>query len=129
MESLNVYNNSNNFKEYKYSAQVSEILMAEYIRDGYFSTEDADSVLTAERQAALNFAMEKLGARERLVLEAFANAIPGEPWLTELADAMRISPDRIRQIKDKALWRLRFYLNKTKKAELWVEMMTDEEEV
>lgn len=129
MESLNVYNNNNKYREYKYSANVSAILMTEYIHDGYFVIEDDDPVLTAERQAALNFAMEKLGARERLVLAAFANAAPGEPWLSELATAMRISPDRIRQIKDKALWRLRFYLNKTNKSELWVEMMTDEEEV
>lgn len=128
MESLNVYKNGT-FKEVKYTLQVSAIIMAEYTHEGYFSTEDDDPVLVAERQAALSTAMGKLGARERLVLEAFANAIPGEPWLSELATAMRISPDRIRQIKDKALWRLRFYLNKTKKAELWVEMMTDEEEV
>lgn len=128
MESLNIYNNNNRFREYKYPVQVSAILMTEYIHDGYFSTEDIDAVLTAERQAALSTAMARLGARERLVLTAFANAAPGEPWLSELATAMRISPDRIRQIKDKALWRLRFYLNKTNKSELWVEMMTDEEE-
>ena len=126
MESLNIYNNSNNFKEVKYSAQVSAILMAEYTRDGYFSTEDADAVLTAERQAALSDAMQKLRARERLVLTAFANAAPGEPWLANMALAMRISPDRVKQIKEKALGRLHFYLQK--KRELWVEI-TDEEEV
>jgi len=128
MESLNVYNNNNKYREYKYSANVSAILMTEYIHDGYFVIEDDDLVLTAERQAALNFAMEKLGARERLVLTAFANAAPGEPWLSELATAMRISPDRLKQIKDKALAKLRFYLRINQKAELWVEM-TDEEEV
>lgn len=126
MESLNVYNNNNGFREYKYPENVSAILMVEYIHDGYFQVEDDDLVLTAERQAALNFAMEKLGARERLVLMAFANATPGEPWLANMALAMRISPDRIKQIKEKALGRLHFYLQK--KRELWVEM-TDEEEV
>lgn len=126
MESLNIYNNSNHFKEYKYSAQVSEILMAEYIHDGYFIHVDEDAVLMTERQAAFNAAMQKLGARERFVLLAFANAAPGEPWLANMALAMRISPDRIRQIKEKALGRLHFYLQK--KRELWVEM-TDEEEV
>ena len=125
MESLNIYNNSN-FREYKYSANVSAILMVEYIHDGYFQVEDDDLVLTTERQAALSAAMARLGARERLVLTAFANATPGEPWLASLADAMRISPDRIKQIKDKALWRLRFYLNKTKKSELWLNNTTEE---
>lgn len=126
MESLNVYNNNNGFREYKYPENVSAILMAEYTRDGYFSTEDVDSVLTAERQAALKDGIGKLRDRERLVLMAFANAAPGEPWLSELATAMRISQDRIKQIKEKALCRLHFYLQKKK--ELWVEM-TDEKEV
>lgn len=126
MESLNVYNNNSDFREYKYPENISAILMAEYIHDGYFTHVDEDAVLMTERQAALSDAMQKLRARERLVLMAFANAAPGEPWLANMALAMRISPDRIKQIKEKALGRLHFYLQK--KRELWVEM-TDEEEV
>lgn len=120
MESLNVYNNYC-FREYKYSAQVSAILMAEYTRDGYFSTEDVDSVLAAERQAALSDAIAKLRDRERVVLMAFANARPGEPWLSELAEAMDVRELRIKQIQKRALWKLRFHLRKEKKTSLWLE--------
>lgn len=128
MESLNIYNSNNAYREYKYPQNVSAILMTEYVRDGYFSTEDVDSVLAAERSAALSAAMAKLGDRERLVITRFMTAVVGDAWLAELADAMRISPDRVKQIKDKALAKLRFYLRINQKAELWVEM-TDEEEV
>lgn len=120
MESLNVYNNNNGFREYKYPENVSAILMVEYIHDGYFQVEDDDLVLTAERQAALSAAMAKLGDRERLVITRFMTAAVGDAWLAELADAMRISPDRLKQIKDKALAKLRFYLRINQKADLWV---------
>lgn len=121
MESLNVYNNNSGFREYKYSAQASAVMLIEYIRDGYFSTEDVDSVLTAERQAALGYAMSKLRPRERYIIDRFANARPGEPWLSELAEAMGVHELRIKQIRDKALWKLRFYLRKEKKVSLWLE--------
>lgn len=123
---LNVHKNAA-YREYKYSQEVSATMLAEYIRDGYFSTEDTDSVLTAERQSALSDAMGKLRARERLVLTAFANAIPGEPWLANMADAMDVSVERIKQIKDKALGRLHAHL--LKKRELWVNETDTEEDV
>ena len=124
MESLHVYKNSA-FKEIKYAENTSAILMAEYTRDGYFQVEDNDVVLTAERQAALEYAMSKLRPRERYIIDRFANAKPGEPWLSELAEAMDVHELRIKQIRDKALWKLRFYLRKEKKVSLWVK----EEEV
>ena len=124
MESLNVYK-SNAFKEVKYCSQVSAIIMAEYTHEGYFSTEDDDPVLVAERQAALGYAMSKLRPRERYVIDRFANAQPGQPWLSELATAMGVSELRIKQVKDRALWKLRYHLRLRKKVSLWLE----EEEV
>lgn len=124
MESLNVYK-SGTFKEVKYCSQVSAIIMAEYTHEGYFSYTDADPVLVAERQAALGYAMSKLRPRERYVIDRFANAQPGQPWLAELATAMGVSELRIKQVKDRALWKLRYHLRLEKKVSLWLE----EEEV
>lgn len=124
MESLNVYKNGS-FREVKYTLQVSAIIMAEYTHEGYFSTEDDDPVLVAERQAALGYAMSKLRPRERYVIDRFANAQPGQPWLSELATAMGVSELRIKQVKDRALWKLRYHLRLRKKVSLWLE----EEEV
>ena len=120
MESLNVYKNSS-YKEYKYSETTSAVMMVEYIRDGYFMHQDEDVVLIAERQAALGYAMSKLRPRERYVISCFVNARPGEPWLSKLANAMGVHELRIKQIQDKALRKLRYYLRKERKVSLWLE--------
>lgn len=127
MESLRVYENGM-FREIKYSETVSAILMVEYTRDGFFQVEDEDVVLLTERQAALGYAMSKLRPRERFVIGRFANALPGTPWLSELAADMGVHSLRIKQIQEKAFRKLRFYLRKEKKVNLWLEENTDEEE-
>lgn len=115
MENLHMYL-TGVYREYKYAADASAIMIAEYTKAGYFSTEDVDPVLTAEREVALSDAMELLSSQQRSVIEYFLNHYSSH-WMEDLAMVMDVSPLRVKQLYDKAIYRLRRYI--ADKAELW----------
>jgi RNA polymerase primary sigma factor len=64
--------------------------------------------LNSERQEALNFLMENLRPRERKVLDLrFGLAGTGAHSLRQIGHLLRISKERVRQIQNRALEKLR----------------------
>jgi len=70
--------------------------------------ESGSELISAEREEALQLLLQNLRPRERHVLDLrFGLAGKGEHTLTEIGDKMRISKERVRQIQEDALKKLR----------------------